>query len=155
MKPRLVWTVFSSALAAVLAGALGVAPAAAAATGLHVVASPFITNSCLSGGAVIASSDMWAVGDSGSGLGCNPFQIVGGGGGPFQTLAEHFNGTSWRVVPTPALNAALSSVAGAAGNNVWAVGDQAQGSSNTTLIEHWDGTAGPWSPARNSPWAAR
>ena len=58
MKPRLVFTLFSSALAAVLAGALGAVPAAAAATGLHVVPSPFITNSCLSGAAVIASSDM-------------------------------------------------------------------------------------------------
>src|SRR5579859_471966 len=141
MKPRLVGTVFSSTLAAALAGALGVIPAAAAVTGLHVVASPFINNSCLSGAAVIASTDMWAVGDSGTGLGCNPFQIVGEGGGPFQTLAEHFDGTSWSVVPTPALNAALSGVAGAAGNNVWAVGDEAQGSSNNTLIEHWDGTS--------------
>jgi len=140
MKPRLVCAVFSSALAAVLAGALGGVQAAAAAAGLHVVASPFITNSCLSGAAVIGSSDMWAVGDSGTGLGCNPFQIVGQGGGPFQTLAEHFDGTSWSAVPTPALNAAFSGVAGSAGNDVWAVGGQAQGSSNNTLIEHWDGT---------------
>ncbi len=72
--------------------------------GLHVVESPFITNSSLSGAAVIASTDMWAVGTIGS--------------GPFQTLAEHFTGTSWGVVPTPALNASLSGVAGAAGNNV-------------------------------------
>src|SRR6266852_5709787 len=85
--------------------------------GLHVVASPFINNSSLSGAAVIAASDMWAVG------------TIGTGSGPFQTLAEHFDGTSWSVVPTPALNASLSGVAGAAGNNVWAVGDQAQGSS--------------------------
>ena len=140
MKPRLVYTIFSSGLAAVLAGALGVAPAAAAAKGLHVVPSPVINNSCLSGAAVIAPTDMWAVGDIGTGSGCNPFQLVGEGGGPFQTLAEHFNGTSWSLVSTPALNAALSGVAGAAGNNVWAVGDQAQGSSNNTLIEHWDGT---------------
>ena len=141
MKPRLVYTVFSSGLAAVLAGALGVGPAAAAAKGLHVVPSPVINNSCLSGAAVIAPTDMWAVGDIGTGSGCNPFQLVGEGGGPFQTLAEHFNGTSWSLVSTPALNAALSGVAGAAGNNVWAVGDQAQGSSNNTLIEHWDGTS--------------
>src|SRR5438477_13059472 len=55
--------------------------------------------------------------------------------------------SSWpagaKPAPAPALNAALSGVAGAAGNNVWAVGDQAQGSSFTTLIEHWDGSS--WS----------
>ncbi len=141
MRPRLVGIVFSSGLAALLAGPLAAVPAAASTTGLHVVASPVINNSCLSGATVIGSGDIWAVGDIGTG--CNPFQTVGGGSGPFQTLAEHFNGTSWSVVPTPALNAALSGVAGAAGNNVWAVGDQAQGSSFNTLIEHWDGTS--WS----------
>jgi hypothetical protein len=151
MKPRLVCTVFSSGLAAVLAGALGVAPAAAAAKGLRVVPSPVITNSCLSGAAVIGSADMWAVGDIGSGSGCNPFQLVGEGGGPFQALAEHFDGTSWGVVPAPALDAALSGVAGPAGNDVWAVGDQAQGSSNTTLIEHWDGTSWAVVPSPKLP----
>ena len=74
MKPRLVCAVFSSGLAAVLAGALGVAPAAAAAKGLHVVPSPVINNSCLSGAAVIAPGDMWAVGSIGT--------------GPSQTLAS-------------------------------------------------------------------
>ena len=151
MKPRLVGTVFFSGLAAALAGAFGVVPSAAAATGLRVVPSPVITNSCLSGAAVISSADMWAVGDIGSGSGCNPFQIVGEGGGPFQTLAEHFNGASWSVVPAPSLNAALSGVAGAAGNDVWAVGDQAQGSSNNTLIEHWDGTSWAVVPSPKLP----
>jgi hypothetical protein len=128
---------------------LGAVPAAASTKGLHVVASPFINNSCLSGAAVIASSDMWAVGDIGTG--CNPFQTVGDGSGPFQTLAEHFNGTSWSVVPTPALNAALGGVAGAAGNNVWAVGDQTQGSSFNPLIEHWDGTSWTVVPSPKLP----
>ena len=149
MKPRLVFTFFCSGLAAVLAGALGVAPAAAAAKGLHVVPSPVINNSCLSGAAVIAPTDMWAVGDIGTG--CNPFQTVGGSSGTFQTLAEQFNGTSWSVVPAPALNAALSGVAGPAGNDVWAVGDQAQGSSFNTLIEHWDGTSWAVTPSPKLP----
>jgi hypothetical protein len=143
MKPRLVGAIFSSGLAALLAGALAAVPAAASAKGLpkglHVVASPVINGSSLAGAAVIASSDMWAVG------------TIGTGNGPFQTLAEHFNGTSWSVVPTPALNAALRGVAGAAGNNVWAVGDQAQGSSVTTLIEHWDGTSWTVTPSPKLP----
>src|SRR5260370_39353707 len=133
MKPRLVSTVFSSGLAALLAGALGAVPAAASTTGLHVVASPFINNSCLSGAAVIASSDMWAVGDIGTG--CNPFQTVGDGSGPFQTLAEHFNGTSWSVVPAPALNAALSGVAGPAAHNTRAGAGPARGDSLNTRVE--------------------
>ena len=130
-------TVFSSGLAALLAGALAAVPAAASTKGVHVVASPFIANSSLSGAAVIAPGDMWAVGD------------VGTRSGPFQTLAEHFNGTNWTVVPTPALNASLSGVAGAAGDNVWAVGDQAEGSSVNTLIEHWDGTSWSVVPSPN------
>src|SRR6516164_7421104 len=150
MKPRMVGMLFSAGIAALLAGAVGAVPAAATA-GLHVVPSPVITNSCLSGAAVISSADMWAVGDIGTGTGCNPFQTVGGTSGPVQTLAEHFNGTSWSVVPAPALGAALSGVAGAAGNDVWAVGDQAQGSSNNTLIEHWDGTSWAVVPSPKLP----
>jgi len=141
---------FSAGIAAVLAGAVGAVPAAAT-SGLHVVPSPVITNSCLSGAAVISSADMWAVGDIGTGTGCNPFQTVGGSSASFQTLAEHFNGTSWSVVPAPALNAALSGVAGAAGNNVWAVGDQAQGSSFIPLIEHWDGASWSVTPSPKLP----
>jgi len=141
---------FSAGIAAVLAGAVGAVPAAAT-SGLHVVPSPVITNSCLSGAAVISSADMWAVGDTGTATGCNPFQTVGGSSASFQTLAEHFNGTSWSVVPAPALNAALSGVAGAAGNNVWAVGDQAQGSSFIPLIEHWDGTSWAVTPSPKLP----
>jgi hypothetical protein len=45
MKPRLSGTVFSSGLAALLVGVLAVGPAAASPKGLHVVPSPFITNS--------------------------------------------------------------------------------------------------------------
>src|SRR5215831_8569572 len=150
MKPRMAGMLFSAGIAALLAGAVGAVPAAATA-GLHVVPSPVIPDSCLSGAAVIGSGDGWAVGDIGTGTGCNPFQAVGGGSGPVQTLAEHFNGTSWSVVPAPALDAALSGVAGAAGNDVWAVGDQAQGSSFNTLIEHWDGTSWAVTPSPKLP----
>jgi len=63
MKPRLVGTVFFSGLAAALAGAFGVVPSAAAATGLRVVPSPVITNSCLSGAAltwIIQGASRWS-----------------------------------------------------------------------------------------------
>jgi hypothetical protein len=140
MKPHPARIVSAFVLAVLVAGAVAVAPASASpkgATGLHVVPSPFIAGSSLSAAAVIAPGDMWAVGTIGS--------------GPFQTLAEHFNGTSWSVVPTPALNASLAGVAGAAGNDVWAVGDQAQRSSVNTLIEHWDGTSWSVTPSPKLP----
>ena len=137
----MVGTIFSAGIAAVLVGAVGAVPAAAT-SGLHVVASRFIANSSLAGAAVIAPGDMWAA-DS-----------IGTGTGPSQTLAEHFDGASWTVVPTPPLNASLAGAAGAAGNDVWAVGEQAQGSSVNTLIEHWDGTSWSVAPAPRCPRAA-
>jgi hypothetical protein len=79
--------------------------------GLHVVPSQFVSNSSLEAAAAIADNDIWAVGN------------IGSGSGPFQTLAEHFDGTTWSVVPTPFRNALFSGVAGAASNDVWAVGN--------------------------------
>ena len=128
-------------------------------TGLHVVPSPFISNSSLDAAAVIADNDIWAVG------------LIGAGSGPFQTLAEHFDGTSWSVVSTPSGNAAFFGVAGAASNDVWAVGsvNPFMLSSENTLIEPWDGTSwsvvssprlpkgsellGVTAPASNNAWA--
>ncbi len=98
-------------------------------TNLHVVPSPFISNSSLDAAAAIADNDIWAVGS------------VGAGSGAFQTLAEHFDGTTWSVVPTPSGNAAFFGVAGATSNDVWAVGSVNPFlSSENTLIEHWNGT---------------
>jgi hypothetical protein len=56
-----------------------------------------------------------------------------------RTLIERWNGTSWRVVPSPNAgtgNNELLGVAAVSGTNVWAVGDQ----STKTLVEHWDGS---------------
>src|SRR5262249_9121571 len=83
----------------------------------------------LRGVAAVSTSDVWAVGDSGSG-----------------GLIEQWNGTSWAVVPSPSRSGAVfNSLAGAAvvsSNDVWAVGES-QNSSGipATLIEHWDGTS--------------
>ena len=156
MKPCLVGMLFSAGLAAVLVGAVGAVPAAAT-SGLRVVASPFIANSSLAAAAVIGPGDMWAVG------------TIGTGTGPFQTLAEHFDGTGWSAVPTPPLSASLAGVAGAAGTDVWAVGGPVSGQPGNALIEHWDGTSwsvtpspalppgseltGVTAPATNNAWA--
>jgi hypothetical protein len=116
--------------ALVLAGVFAVCLRASAGvaaptmTGLHIVPSPFVNNSSLSGAAAIADNDLWAVGG------------IATGGGASETLAEHFDGSSWTVVPTPALNSSFAGVAGAAGHDGWAVGEQAQGSFFLPLIEH-------------------
>ena len=83
---------------------------------------------------VAASSarDVWAVG------GTNWFS-------PTQTLAEHWNGTSWTRVtsPSPAGGGLLDGVAVTSPRNAWAVGEAGPGpgipSATTPLIEHWNG----------------
>jgi hypothetical protein len=108
---------------------------AAATTGFHVVPSPAAPDGVLTATAAIAHNDIWAVG----------YDDVQTAPPAFDSpLAEHFNGTSWSVVPTPKLagsfpEAQFHGVAAAASNDVWAVGDGPDG----TLIEHWNGTA--WS----------
>jgi hypothetical protein len=98
--------------------------------GLHIVSSPFINNSNFYGPVAITDKDIWAVGYIYS--------------GSTVTLAEHFNGTSWSVVPTPTVKGGIFfAVDGAASNDVWAVGNQASGNSSTALIEHWNGAS--WS----------
>lgn len=59
------------------------------------------------------------------------------------TLAEHWDGTSWTVVPTPNAGTfdALQAVAAVATSDVWAVGYASPSLQTTTLIEHWNGEA--------------
>jgi hypothetical protein len=113
---------------------------AATSTNFSVVPSPSVNGATLVATAAIADNDIWAVGR-------------GGGNGP-GTLAEHFDGRSWSVVPTPPLPSGgingpggqFFGVAAAASKDVWAVGFKI-GPDNPDfgeqLIEHWDGKA--WS----------
>jgi hypothetical protein len=67
---------------------------------------------------------------------------IGSSGGR-QTLTEHWNGSSWTVLPSPdpgTVDSVLTSVRAVSAANVWAVGYTASGSTNQTLILHWDGT---------------
>jgi len=61
----------------------------------------------------------------------------------YKTLAEHWDGTRWSVVPTANTamrNNTLRAVSVLAPDDVWAVGQQDDGSGNAmTLVEHWDG----------------
>jgi hypothetical protein len=116
-----------------LAGA-GPAAAAAAAcqnwTGLQPP-SPGTGGNELLGVAVLAACDAWAVGDD------------NGSGGGRQTLTEHWNGSSWTVLPSPdpgVVDSVLTSVGPVSAANVWAVGYTANGADGETLILHWNGT---------------
>jgi hypothetical protein len=94
------------------------------------------TGNVLTAVTAVSTNDVWAVGYA---FTCTAL---------LKPMALHWNGTSWRVVPTPALNtndnAAFNSVVALAANNVYAVGYKpATNGAVQTLIEHWNGTA--WS----------
>jgi hypothetical protein len=81
--------------------------------------------------AVVSASDVWAVG-----------RYLNGG--VPQSLIEHWNGTSWRIVASPDVPSAtntLTGVAATSAHDVWAVGYDNKGTGNQPLIEHWNGTA--------------
>jgi hypothetical protein len=86
----------------------------------------------LNGVAAVAADDVWAVGA----YGARP-------GSRTRTLAEHWDGSSWRVVPSPGVakeTSELLAVAAVSATDVWAVGfHRAEGSQNQPLAEHWDG----------------
>lgn len=102
-------------------------------TSLHIVAAPNVNESALNATAEIAFNDVWAVGG-----------ITNPSTGAMQPLAEHFNGTSWSVVPTPTAPSGsfFNGVAAAASNDVWAVGTRGSVAAGV-LVEHWNGTS--WS----------
>lgn len=96
----------------------------------------FNTGNVLTAVVEISTTDVWAVGYF---FTCTSL---------LKPMVLHWNGTSWRVVPTPPLNtndnAAFNSVIALAANNVYAVGYKpATNGAVLTLIEHWNGTA--WS----------
>jgi hypothetical protein len=80
---------------------------------------------------VVSASDAWAVGS-----------------GANATLAEHWNGSAWSVVPTPDpgnQDNSLISISGTGPSDQWAVGYQLSkfGSTNivSSLVEHWNGSS--------------
>jgi hypothetical protein len=109
-----------------------------AVIGLHAVPSPAVNHLVLNSTSAIAPNDVWAVG---SAPGPSASENV--------PIAEHFNGTSWSVVPTATLPSGttgeLFGVSAVASNNVWAVGMLSGGT--TQLIEHWDGVKWSVAPA--------
>jgi hypothetical protein len=93
--------------------------------------------------AAIAPDDVWITGR----------KARGNQGIP--TGAEHWDGTSWTLVPTPngaIAKSAENSLNGADGlstNNVWAVGYSKAGGPYKTLVERWNGTQWSIVPSPN------
>src|SRR6185437_11235143 len=80
--------------------------------------------------AIESACDAWAVG-------------IQFGSGTTATLTEHWSGSAWTVVPSPAPGTVsqLRSVRGTSTTDVWAVGSYFDDAANMnkTLILHWDG----------------
>lgn len=88
------------------------------------------------GVAALSADNVWAVGNENVGS----FR--------FRPLAEHWDGTAWKVVatPTPPLTgtgASLYSLTAVSASDLWAVGETATATGFKPLIEHWNGMA--WS----------
>ncbi len=101
------------------------------------------TGNVISALAAVAPDDVWAVGLF---FTCSTL---------LKPMTLHWNGTSWKVVPTPLLrtndNSAFTSVVALATNNVYAVGYQpASNGAVLTLIEHWNGTVWSVVPSPNA-----
>jgi len=104
----------------------------------------------LYGVAALSASNIWAVGAYMSGPTTSKALIV------------HWDGTTWKQVPSPepaqATSAALNDVAVLSPTDAWAVGSYDNGTANQSLTEHWNGTA--WQivpspdPAGTANWAS-
>ena len=109
-------------------------------TSWNAISSPNIGtyDNILTGVAVVSTNDIWAVGYS-----SDAYYLD-------STLIEHWDGTSWSVVPSPypgspwPIHNVLSGITVVSATDVWAVGTYQISSNNksemlNTLTEHWDG----------------
>jgi hypothetical protein len=95
--------------------------------------SPADAYSSLVGISVVSAGEAWAVGYS------QDFSS-----GVVTTLIEHWDGTSWTIIPGPNPGETISELFGVSARSAedaWAVGsfDDASGTAHN-LVEHWDGT---------------
>ncbi len=89
--------------------------------------TPPVSNSVLQGLSALSDTDVWAVGHVDS-----------------NTLIEHWNGSAWKIVPSPSegSRSALVSISADSSGDAWAVGQFFINNNNSaTLIEHWNGSA--------------
>jgi hypothetical protein len=89
------------------------------------------------GSAFVASgSEAWAVGQA------RPLSEEG-----FAPLAEEWNGSAWKIVPTAELGAPtgasvpLNGVSGTGPSDVWAVGEDRSSAGTKPVAEHWNGSS--------------
>lgn len=103
-----------------------------------------LSNNQLNGVAVVSATDVWAVGQY-----ANQFT-----NGAYQSLIEHWDGTSWRRIDTPILGseAFLWGVAAVSASDVWAVGSY-NDSGSKTLVLHWNGATWSVVPSPNAGYA--
>src|SRR5205823_6090857 len=78
----------------------------------------------------------------------------GGTGSVKQTLVEHWDGSTWTIVPSPnsdPLANHLDGVVAVSAGDVWAVGDfyDTGVGAHRTLVEHWNGSAWSVVPSPN------
>jgi hypothetical protein len=111
----------------------------------HVIASPIPSGAT---GAILASV---AVTSAKSALTVGYYRSNGSAD---QTLAERLSSGAWTVTPSQnpgglSLDNDLNGVAATSMTNAWAVGTYQIGSSDLTLIEHWDGNAWTQVPSPN------
>jgi hypothetical protein len=110
---------------------------------VSTVDPPGVDNELI-GVSALASNDVWAVGDTKD----DAHDVT-------LTLAEHWDGRQWSIVPTPNVSTAfsrsnvLTSVVAIAAKDVWVAGYAItkDGAGISLLFEHWDGTA--WRIARS------
>jgi Bacterial Ig-like domain (group 1) len=93
----------------------------------------------------VSPSDIWAAGYH---------QIVVGFDEPYQTSTFHYDGNSWKAVPSPNVNQRnnyLRDIVGLAANDAWAVGFFDTGNAFKTMIQHWNGTGWTIVDSPNAP----
>jgi hypothetical protein len=90
------------------------------------------TLAMFNGVAALSENDAWAVG------------YYVDEGGLSRTLAQHWNGSEWRTVPTPNVGQRLNTLSGVAmrsADDVWAVGYRVgDKSQHLPITMHWDGS---------------
>jgi WD domain, G-beta repeat len=97
-----------------------------------VVPSPdgYFRDNYLFGVSSSGPDDAWAVGSYNNST------------GNYVPLTEHWDGSSWQIVPSPILSSSVTellSVSSISATNVWAVGTYDGPGAQLTLAQHWDG----------------
>jgi hypothetical protein len=121
----------------------------------EVGSPPSPTANQLNGVAAVSATDVWAVGS---------YEVPSGSSQIAQTLIEHYDGSTWSIVPSPdalasngqATTNVLEAVSADSASDVWAVGYYMNLNSfgnlvAQTLIEHYDGSTWSIVPSPDEP----